>query len=105
MFISGPNPFGFEHLEAMLVLAYQLGFLASSRGLQLHFNGTTPALALTRCISGVSAISSEGPKRQPRLASVIKASSNGYYYVQGGAKNDHALRQRTVLDPTPIKPK
>jgi len=26
-------------------------------------------------------------------------------FVQGGAKNDHALRHGSVLDPTPINPK
>ena len=27
------------------------------------------------------------------------------HHLQGGGYNDHALRQRTVLDPTYIKPK
>ena len=39
------------------------------------------------------------------VVSNLVTQNRDFTVLQGGAKNDHALRQRTVLDPTYIKPK
>ena len=59
-----------------------------------------------------SVVSDAGPRRGAGLGATPHrcpgrrpGHCDGRSQLQGGAKNDHALRHGSVLDPTPIKPK